>query len=678
VVTEGLFRVPANARLRTSLREAYDRGQKFIIWKDNGRTLPVPPYRDAYNLAAIIEEVDQRDAYNAHMAAALCKMWYAELRHPLFPQSCYRDMKTQFGDIDPQAEISLDSLIEFIKPSSQWSSLPLTSREIILRHLLPLLYRVAQHSDENKMTPDNLATCFAPALLCGPDQIEDAKMSSVIRRILASAINLWEDGLRKGCDVDPEAFEQDLRPPPRIDDYEDPLDEQPAHPNAGDNAELGTSDQQYTGIIMKDNESGPGDVLPPLPPRPGGASGSGSGSGSHDDGTIRRRPAPPTVVPPRYSTIVAENPIDVSESPTSWAMAANGFAPSHAHGAGSLDTVDEKKEKDALGTTGVSSIASAAAAHSRASSTASNMQPDLSVPKRKGLTFEQIDRAPAISEATKAQNRSYPPPRKSSLSSPAPPASILQAPQVSSPTSHGLVEHSPQAAAGLANVLNSHEPIKRKPVHRPASPNADTAPLPSHAPPAEKGPSDPIAKDNTDVFAKPTWPASARPVPSDTTQGRAKHQPTLITSLSRPVFPPAASPTSTLSANPSPTTPTGFPSYRRPSAPASTLAAPSSALMTAGGATMKPRAPSPSLLKRMPSFESRGTSEGLGDGSAYGTPNTAAAIGVGTKAPARAHTVGPTRAVKKLDLKTSSVEGLRKLYEERVGLAEGLKGMGRR
>jgi Rho GTPase-activating protein 1 len=87
ITSEGLFRIPAHSKLREVLKEAYDRGQKYIVWKDNGATLPVPAYPEAEYQDEIIAEVDPRDAYSVFMAAALIKAWYAPSRS-LSSSSC--------------------------------------------------------------------------------------------------------------------------------------------------------------------------------------------------------------------------------------------------------------------------------------------------------------------------------------------------------------------------------------------------------------------------------------------------------------------------------------------------------------------------------------------------------------------------------------------------------------
>jgi Rho GTPase-activating protein 1 len=97
IVAEGLFRVPPHAKLKECLKEAYDRGQKYIVWKDNGVALELPEYPRAEHQDEIIAELDPRDAYSVYMAAGLIKSWYADLRQPIFPQGCYHDLKRLYG-----------------------------------------------------------------------------------------------------------------------------------------------------------------------------------------------------------------------------------------------------------------------------------------------------------------------------------------------------------------------------------------------------------------------------------------------------------------------------------------------------------------------------------------------------------------------------------------------------
>jgi hypothetical protein len=251
IVTEGIFRISAPAKLKEVLREAYDRGQKFIIWKDHESSLPLPKYPDAMESEDIVEEADPAETYGPHIAAGLIKFWYAELREPIVPQLAYKELTRLHGDA--QIPSTIDQLVDLISPKSEWSPLPALSRELLVRHLLPVLFEVAAHQETNKMTPDNLAVCFAPTFVCGPDQMEDIKISGIIRRLLAELVTEWSQ-LRERCGIDPKAIWEDLKAPTSIDDYEDPLDASKTIPLPELVGPVDIETQQ-SGIIMQDNEA---------------------------------------------------------------------------------------------------------------------------------------------------------------------------------------------------------------------------------------------------------------------------------------------------------------------------------------------------------------------------------------------------------------------------------------
>jgi Rho GTPase-activating protein 1 len=356
-----MFRIPPHVKLKEILREAYDRGQKFIVWKEQGVALPTPNYEHMHDIESIIGEIDQHEAYGVHLAAGLMKLWYSELREPLFPSSCYQELRKQFSNAEVPP--SLHELTELFSTTSEWSILPMTSREICTRHLIPVLSAVSARSDSNKMTAENLAVCFAPTLVCGPDQLEDAKISSIVRRILTAAGELWSQGLRRACGVDEKNFALDLKAPTRTDDYEDPLlheitfHEHTRHSsNESPISPAGFHEEQKMGFIsMKDNESPiekEEETPPPLPPRQpmthqesgiipvseittsappiplrtGDSQESQNWLAQTEELSVRRKPAPPLTVPPRYSTI-AGSPEDVTESPSTYMAPTNGFGP---------------------------------------------------------------------------------------------------------------------------------------------------------------------------------------------------------------------------------------------------------------------------------------------------------------------------------------------------------------
>ena len=259
IKTEGIFRVNARAQTKEILREAYDRGQKFIVWKEAHTILASGYYREGIGQVSV-EELDHVEGYELHVAAALIKLWYHELKEPIFPPSNYQALEKYYGDPDIPLEVT--QLFEILSVEDDWSPISSkTSRQILKMHLLPLLSRVAAFQDRNQMTPDNLALCFAPSLLCGPDAIEDLKMSNIVRRILVALIVHWESDLAVLFGTSHENFEESLRMPCAYEDREDPLEEaqkkDPRH-------------SQSIGITLQDNDDSDDEMenQPPLPPRP--------------------------------------------------------------------------------------------------------------------------------------------------------------------------------------------------------------------------------------------------------------------------------------------------------------------------------------------------------------------------------------------------------------------------
>ena len=260
----GIFRVSARAQTVEVLREAYDRGQKFIVWKERNTVLASSHRREGVG-DVWVEELEQTEGFDLHAAAALIKLWYKELREPVFPPTSYEILDKNYGDpnhgLEPAQLLAMLSMRDERAPVCNE-----TSSRILKMHLLPLLSKVTQYQDWNQMTPDNLAMCFAPSLLRGPDPVEDLKLSTIVRRILVAMIEHWRD-LEPLLDTSYENFEESLRMPEAIVDREDPLEE-------AQNNQFLKIETQISGITLQDNEDSDeadeGDVEspPPLPPRP--------------------------------------------------------------------------------------------------------------------------------------------------------------------------------------------------------------------------------------------------------------------------------------------------------------------------------------------------------------------------------------------------------------------------
>jgi len=321
IKTHGLFRVNASKNTVEILAEAYDRGQKFIIWGDGQSMLTFGHWKERYGEVVVKELQCMRyEAFSISAAAGLIKAWYNKLHQPIFPQSSYAFLERVFGD--QTAPIQISTILDLIGETSDWSPITKHSREILRLHLLPLLAIVAENEAWNEMAPQNLAICFAPnlLLLSGPDQIAGLKITNVVIRLLRCAIELWNTGLSAACNMDRSRFEQSLRIPESIDDREDPLDltdpSAPApmtqsqgviefHLEDSDDDDYGEEDRPPLPPrknVAHITESGIGHVEGERPPiSPKDAIAQGLGRFPDNASAVRRKPVPPVAPPPRYS-----------------------------------------------------------------------------------------------------------------------------------------------------------------------------------------------------------------------------------------------------------------------------------------------------------------------------------------------------------------------------------------
>jgi Rho GTPase-activating protein 1 len=331
--TEGIFRISARAVTVGILKEAYDRGQKFIVWKDRGSTLAFSHWKEGYG-DVMVEEVEQAEGYGVYDAAGLIKMWYHELREPLIPQTAYQYISRAYGD--PEQPLEIPHLFDLIGEHSEGSPLSKTSRQILTMHLFPLMVLIQEQQDWNKMSSQNLAICFAPTLTCGPDPIEDAKMGGVIRRIIGAVLEQWKIGLADLCGVDHSMFKYSLRIPDTIEDREDPLEL--AQSNSFNDV---TREGQSEGILLFDEDDDDDNIeisvdegedddddedtaRPPLPPRNGVKTIPSQSPVMAMP--VRRKPVPQVQAPPRYSTVFPRNSVDAQQLPAYPKISEGGTA----------------------------------------------------------------------------------------------------------------------------------------------------------------------------------------------------------------------------------------------------------------------------------------------------------------------------------------------------------------
>ena len=326
---EGLFRICPRAMTVDILAEAYDRAQKFIVWREGDFFLSHGHMKEGTG-TVYVDGLDQTEGYEVHAATALIKHWYGQLRDPIFPQSCYPPLKKFYGisnyENDEEVPLNVPQLLELLSVDGEWSPISQMSRTILIMHLLPLLSRVAEFQDWNQMNAYNLSVCLTPCMIRGPDPNEDMKMSGIVRRILTALIIHWKTDLAPRFGMDVTKFEDSLRMPEAVGDREDPVQER-----QGPRTSL---EAQVSGITLVDNEESDDDeevderppALPPRPPLPSidtaAAAASGCASVSSQSSatpatpaasvtsatSVRRKPAPIVQNLPRYSVVIRDSP----------------------------------------------------------------------------------------------------------------------------------------------------------------------------------------------------------------------------------------------------------------------------------------------------------------------------------------------------------------------------------
>ncbi|XP_016139288.1 rho GTPase-activating protein 4a isoform X2 [Sinocyclocheilus grahami] len=139
---EGLFRVPGSQMVVNQLKDAFENGDDPLA--DGGCDMD--------------------------SVAGVLKLYFRGLMKPLFLEDSYEQLM-ECGQIDDETKkcTQLKCII---------SSYP-ASLIIVMRYLFAFLHHVSQYSDENMMQPYNLAVCFGPSLVRGPDNSDAAELQRI-------------------------------------------------------------------------------------------------------------------------------------------------------------------------------------------------------------------------------------------------------------------------------------------------------------------------------------------------------------------------------------------------------------------------------------------------------------------------------------------------------------------
>ncbi|XP_067276755.1 rho GTPase-activating protein 22 isoform X3 [Pseudorasbora parva] len=127
---EGLFRMPGQANLVKELQDAFDCGDKPLFDSNT----------------------------DVHTVASLLKLYLRELPEPVIPFNKYEDFLTCAQLLLKDDEVGLGELVK------QVNTLPQANYNL-LKYICKFLDEVQSHSNENKMSVQNLATVFGPNIL---------------------------------------------------------------------------------------------------------------------------------------------------------------------------------------------------------------------------------------------------------------------------------------------------------------------------------------------------------------------------------------------------------------------------------------------------------------------------------------------------------------------------------
>nr|XP_048689321.1 rho GTPase-activating protein 4 isoform X3 [Caretta caretta] len=134
---EGIFRVPGSQMRVTEIREAFERGEDPLA----GGSYP----RDLDSVAGVL------------------KLFFRGLQKPLIPPDVFPELLATAELECPSERIShLRALLARLPG-------PVV---VVLRYLFAFLNHVSQYSEENMMTPYNLAVCFGPTLAAAPPGLD--------------------------------------------------------------------------------------------------------------------------------------------------------------------------------------------------------------------------------------------------------------------------------------------------------------------------------------------------------------------------------------------------------------------------------------------------------------------------------------------------------------------------
>ncbi|KAL4641071.1 rho GTPase-activating protein 22 isoform X2 [Arapaima gigas] len=166
---EGLFRLPGQANLVKELQDAFDCGDKPLFDSNT----------------------------DVHTVASLLKLYLRELPEPVVPFDKYQDFLTCAQLLAKDEDTGTQELARQVKTLPQ-------ANFNLLKYICKFLDEVQSHSNENKMSVQNLATVFGPNILRPKmeDPVKIMEGTSQVQHLMTVLISEHKQ-LYEGADADP-------------------------------------------------------------------------------------------------------------------------------------------------------------------------------------------------------------------------------------------------------------------------------------------------------------------------------------------------------------------------------------------------------------------------------------------------------------------------------------------
>ncbi|KAL5286146.1 SRGAP1 family protein [Megaselia abdita] len=150
---QGIFRVSGSQAEISNFRECFERGEDPLA--------------------------DTTDASDINSVAGVLKLYFRELREPLFP-IIYFDHFVSIAQLEHKHEMIL-GIRKFLQNLSR-------SVVIVMRYLFAFLNHLSEYSDENMMDAYNLAICFGPTLMPAPEDKDQVQYQNQVNELIKNMI----------------------------------------------------------------------------------------------------------------------------------------------------------------------------------------------------------------------------------------------------------------------------------------------------------------------------------------------------------------------------------------------------------------------------------------------------------------------------------------------------------